>query len=248
MAETTELESPASALLLLAQRSGRSYPGRRMCVVEVFHWSGQYTEILWVHAAGRFGIKVCVNKGNPRNRRERMERPERHGGVVSKVSAGADSMTIQKTPSSVAREEVADIKTVNLWFSRFASKTAQIVGQPYMFLFAVVVLILWAASGPLFHFSDTWQLIINTGTTIITFLVVFLIQNTQNRDAKALHLKLDELIRSHLSARNDMIDIEKLSDEELEEIERRYAAICEEGNARRGRSSKMGRTNGAGSK
>ncbi len=117
-----------------------------------------------------------------------------------------------------------------------------------MFLFAVVVLILWAASGPLFHFSDTWQLIINTGTTIITFLVVFLIQNTQNRDAKALHLKLDELILSHLSARNDMIDIEKLSDDELEEIERRYAAICEESNARQGRSSKKGKTNGARSK
>jgi low affinity Fe/Cu permease len=165
--------------------------------------------------------------------------------LVSKTSAGAEPMTMQKTPLSVAREEVADTKTVSLWFSRFASKTAQIVGQPYMFLFAVVVLILWAASGPLFHFSDTWQLIINTGTTIITFLVVFLIQTTQNRDAKALHLKLDELIRSHLSARNDMIDIEKLSDEELEEIERRYAAICEESNVRRGRSSKRGRTNGA---
>ena len=80
------------------------------------------------------------------------------------------------------------------WFSRFASKTAQLVGHPYMFLLAVVVLIFWAISGPLFHFSDTWQLIINTGTTIVTFLVVFLIQNTQNRDAKALHLKLDELI------------------------------------------------------
>ena len=174
-----------------------------------------------------------------------MGKVERHGNVVSKAFAGVESMTMRKTPLSVAREEVADRKTVNLWFSRFASKTAQIVGQPYMFLFALMVLILWAASGPLFHFSDTWQLIINTGTTIITFLVVFLIQNTQNRDAKALHLKLDELIRSHLSARNDMIDIEKLSDEELEEIERRYAAICEESNARRGKSSKMGRTNGA---
>jgi len=198
-----------------------------------------------VHALRLFGIKVCVNKGDSKNRWARMER---HGNVVSKTSAGAESMTMQKTPLSVAREEVAATRTVNLWFSRFASKTAQIVGQPYMFLFAVVVLILWAASGPLFHFSDTWQLIINTGTTIITFLVVFLIQNTQNRDAKALHLKLDELIRSHLSARNDMIDIEKLSDEELEEIERRYAAICEESNARRGKSSKMGRTNGARSK
>ncbi len=163
----------------------------------------------------------------------------RHG-VWYKNTAGAESWTTGKTPLSLAREEVANTNTINLWFSRFASKTAQIVGQPYMFLFAVVVLILWAASGPLFHFSDTWQLIINTGTTIVTFLVVFLIQNTQNRDAKALHLKLDELIRSHLSARNDMIDIEKLSDEELDEIERRYAAICQESNTRRGKKSKNG--------
>ncbi len=97
-----------------------------------------------------------------------------------------------------------------------------------MFLGALIALIIWAASGPFFQFSDTWQLIINTGTTIVTFLVVFLIQNTQNRDAKALHLKLDELIRSHSPAHNDMIDIENLSDEELEELEKRYAAICEE--------------------
>lgn len=97
-----------------------------------------------------------------------------------------------------------------------------------MFLSAVVILVLWAVSGPVFHFSDTWQLIINTGTTIVTFLVVFLIQNTQNRDAKAIHLKLDELIRSHSPAHNDMIDIEKLSDEELDELEKRYAAIREQ--------------------
>ena len=117
---------------------------------------------------------------------------------------------------------------MNLWFSRFASRTAQMVGHPYMFLAAVVILLLWAASGPLFHFSDTWQLIINTGTTIVTFLVVFLIQNTQNRDAKAIHLKLDELIRSHIPAHNDMIDIENLSDEELEALRSRYAALCDE--------------------
>ena len=106
-----------------------------------------------------------------------------------------------------------------------------------MFIAAVVVLVAWAISGPFFHFSDTWQLIINTGTTIITFLVVFLIQNTQNRDAKALHLKLDELIRSHSPAHNDMIDIEKLSDEELDELEKRYAAIFEENKTRKARKS-----------
>ena len=131
-----------------------------------------------------------------------------------------------RSPLSEAREQVANTNTINLWFSRFASRTAQFVGHPYMFLFAVLALVGWAAAGPVFHFSDTWQLVINTGTTIVTFLVVFLIQNTQNRDAKALHLKLDELIRSHQPARNDMIDIEKLSDEELEQLEERYAEIC----------------------
>src|ERR1041384_1948635 len=103
-----------------------------------------------------------------------------------------------------------------------------------MFLCAVVILVLWAVSGPFFHFSDTWQLIINTGTTIITFLVVFLIQNTQNRDAKALHLKLDELTRSHHPANDDLIDIQKLSDEELDELEKRYEKIRKACEARRG--------------
>ena len=148
-------------------------------------------------------------------------------------TAGGPPAAIQKSPLSEAREHVAKTNTVSLQFSRFASKTAQLVGHPYMFLFAVLALVVWAASGPVFHFSDTWQLVINTGTTIITFLVVFLIQNTQNRDAKALHLKLDELIRSHLPARNDMIDIENLSDAELDELEKRYAAICEEHGSRR---------------
>jgi low affinity Fe/Cu permease len=141
-----------------------------------------------------------------------------------------------KSPLDQARDQIVGTNSMNLWFSRLASRTAQLVGHPYMFLFAVVVLVVWAVSGPFFHFSDTWQLIINTGTTIVTFLVDFLIQNTQNRDAKALHLKLDELIRSHVPARNDMIDIEKLSDEELDELEKRYAAICEENRARKART------------
>ena len=130
-----------------------------------------------------------------------------------------------RRPYVEAHEQVRKSGGMNLWFSRFASSTAQLVGHPYMFLFAVVVLVVWAASGPFFHFSDTWQLIINTGTTIITFLVVFLIQNTQNRDAKALHLKLDELIRSHHPASDDLIDIQKLSDEELDDLEKRYEKI-----------------------
>jgi low affinity Fe/Cu permease len=138
-----------------------------------------------------------------------------------------------RKPYVEAREQVRKSGGVNLWFSRFASSTAQLVGHPYMFLVAVVVLVIWAASGPFFHYSDTWQLIINTGTTIITFLVVFLIQNTQNRDAKALHLKLDELIRSHHPADDDLIDIQKLSDEELDELEKRYEKIRKTCEARR---------------
>jgi low affinity Fe/Cu permease len=145
------------------------------------------------------------------------------------------------SPLAQARKQVADTNTLNLWFSRFASRIARWVGHPYMFLFAVLTLIVWAVSGPVFHFSDTWQLVINTGTTIVTFLVVFLIQNTQNRDAKALHLKLDELIRSHIPARNDMIDIENLSDEELAELEKRYAAICGETRSREEKAAKLDR-------
>jgi low affinity Fe/Cu permease len=130
-----------------------------------------------------------------------------------------------RKPYLDAHEQIRKSGGLNLWFSRFASSTAQVVGHPYMFLLAVIVLVLWAVSGPFFHFSDTWQLIINTGTTIVTFLVVFLIQNTQNRDAKALHLKLDELIRSHHPANDDLIDIQKLSDEELDQLEKRYERI-----------------------
>ena len=142
-----------------------------------------------------------------------------------------------KSPFIEAREQVTRSSTIHLWFSRFASSTAQMVGQAYMFLLAVVVIVVWGLTGPYFHYSDTWQLIINTGTTIITFLVVFLIQNTQNRDAKALHLKLDELIRSHSPASNDLIDIEKLSDQELRELEKRYERIRKEIEDRKNKES-----------
>jgi len=142
-------------------------------------------------------------------------------------------MEHQKNPFVEVRARVEKPNAVNLWFSRFAAKTAVLVGRPYMFFLAVAVIVTWAILGPHFGFSDTWQLIINTGTTIVTFLVVFLIQNTQNRDAKALHLKLDELIRSHHPASNELIDVEKLSDEELDTLEERYAVIRQEREARR---------------
>ena len=142
-----------------------------------------------------------------------------------------------RKPYLEAREQVTKTSNLRLWFSRFATRTAQIVGHPYVFFSAVAILILWGITGPYFHYSDTWQLVINTGTSVITFLVVFLIQNTQNRDAKAIHLKLDELIRSHHPASDDLIDIEKLSDEELDELEKVYERIREECEARRQRKT-----------
>ena len=119
-------------------------------------------------------------------------------------------------------------------FRQVSKKTAELVGTPAAFLGSVLLILIWGGSGPLFHFSDTWQLVVNTATTIITFLMVFLIQNTQNRDAKALHLKLDELIRSHHPANDDLIDIQKLSDEELDQLEKRYERIRKACEARRG--------------
>ena len=131
---------------------------------------------------------------------------------------------------------------MNLWFSRFASRTAQIVGHPYMFLFAVAVIILWGVTGPYFHYSDTWQLIINTSTTIITFLMVFLIQNTQNRDSEAMQLKLDELIRATKTAHTALLDVEELSEEELEKLRRSYQKLAREAIALHPQCVECGRT------
>jgi low affinity Fe/Cu permease len=114
-------------------------------------------------------------------------------------------------------------------FGRVATAIAAFAGSPWMFLLAFLTVLTWGALGPVHRYSDTWQLVINTGTTIVTFLMVFLIQNTQNRDARAIHLKLDEIIRSIQHAHNEMIDIEKLSDKELEELAQHYERIRAEG-------------------
>jgi low affinity Fe/Cu permease len=111
---------------------------------------------------------------------------------------------------------------MNDFFRKFAHKTADVIGSPVVFGFATLVILGWAASGPAFNFSDTWQLVINTGTTIVTFLIVFLIQNTQNRDAKAIHLKLDELVRATAGARDELVDIEERTDEELERLRQEF--------------------------
>ena len=110
-------------------------------------------------------------------------------------------------------------------FRRMAHATATAVGTPWTFVGALLVVIVWGASGPLFHFSDTWQLVINTGTTIVTFLMVFLIQNTQNRDAIVMHLKLDELIRATHSARNQLLDMDAMSDEELAQLQKEFKEL-----------------------
>ena len=106
----------------------------------------------------------------------------------------------------------------NHWFVRFATTTAHWAGTPFVFVTAVLIVAIWAAVGPLFKYSDSWQLVINTGTTIVTFLMVFLIQNTQNRDTKALHLKLDELIRAQRRARNVFADLENASEDEIRQF------------------------------
>jgi low affinity Fe/Cu permease len=114
------------------------------------------------------------------------------------------------------------------WFTRFAKTTARAAGHPWTFCVAVSIIVLWAASGPLFGFSDTWQLIINTGTTIITFLMVFLIQNTQNRDSAAIQVKLDELIRSIDGAHLALLDLEELEDKDLRRICSEYGELAQQ--------------------
>ena len=110
-------------------------------------------------------------------------------------------------------------------FARFAKSTATASGHATAFGLAALIILLWALTGPLFGYSDTWQLVINTGTTIITFLMVFLIQNTQNRDAMAIHLKLDELLRALEGARNSLVDLETLSDEEMVRLKQEFARV-----------------------
>ncbi len=115
-------------------------------------------------------------------------------------------------------------------FRKFAHTVSNITGSPWVFITAVLIIIVWALTGSLFNYSDTWQLIINTGTTIVTFLMVFLIQNTQNRDAKAMHLKLNELIKGIEGARTGLVDLEDLNDEELEKLQKEFERLRKEQN------------------
>jgi low affinity Fe/Cu permease len=125
-------------------------------------------------------------------------------------------------------------------FHRFAAHFATVTGTPWAFLIACLIIVAWAVSGPLFHYSDTWQLVINTGTTIVTFIMVFLIQNTQNRDARAIHLKLDELIKINARARNKLMDLEDWSEQELAELEREFHRLRQRGPRARDNGTRHG--------
>ena len=136
---------------------------------------------------------------------------------MSTSKNGKDASNGKNTSDAVGKGFHALAATVSAW-----------VGSKWAFAIALLLIASWAVTGPYFHFSDTWQLVVNTATTIVTFLMVFLIQNTQNRDARAIHLKLDEIIRSIRRAHNEMIDIEKLSDEELETLSGHFEKIRDE--------------------
>jgi low affinity Fe/Cu permease len=134
-------------------------------------------------------------------------------------------MKTQKKKLKEEEEERDLFCIINDSFRIFARRSSIVLGSAWAFTLAIVIILIWGLTGPTFHFSDTWQLIINTGTTIVTFLMVFLIQNTQNRDSKAVNLKLDEIIRAVKDARNELINLEGLSDEDLKELEKQFEGV-----------------------
>jgi low affinity Fe/Cu permease len=165
-------------------------------------------------------IRFTQKIGEPASsvRADSESRAKAYGTIVNKT---------QSTELKKHEQERDFFCVVRDAFRVFAQRSAVALGSAWAFTGAVVVILIWLLTGPIFHFSDTWQLIINTATTIITFLMVFLIQNTQNRDAKAVHLKLDELIRAVKGARNNLVDLEKLSDDELKKLEEQFTKLRE---------------------
>src|SRR6476619_1169658 len=137
----------------------------------------------------------------------------------------------ERAETTAAAEERVDeaaqrVSPFKAWFGRVATKVSDAMGSPWAFTLAVAVILVWVVTGPIFGFSDTWQLVINTGTTIVTFLMVFLIQNTQSRDTEAIQLKLDELIRATQGAHNALLDLEELDEEQLDEYLSRYEELA----------------------
>jgi low affinity Fe/Cu permease len=141
------------------------------------------------------------------------------------VRSAKVTVKVTNDPVAEASSTATAIVTRSDRFARFAARSSLHLGSRWAFIGAIAVILVWALTGPIFHYSDTWQLVINTGTTIVTFLMVFLIQNTQNRDARAIHLKLNELIHAVDKAKNKMIDVENLSDLELDDLARTYEKI-----------------------
>jgi low affinity Fe/Cu permease len=137
----------------------------------------------------------------------------------------AKAMKTQKRKLKERKESRDFFCVISDAFRIFARRSSRVLGSAWAFGIAILIIVIWGLTGPAFHYSNTWQLIINTGTTIVTFLMVFLIQNTQNRDAKAAHLKLDELIRALKGARNELIDLEKLADEDLTSLEKQFELV-----------------------
>jgi low affinity Fe/Cu permease len=135
------------------------------------------------------------------------------------------AIAMQKEKLSQQEESRDFFCVVSDAFRIFARRSSIVLGSAWAFASAILAIVIWGLTGPTFHYSNTWQLIINTGTTIVTFLMVFLIQNTQNRDAKAAHLKLDEVIRALKGARNELIDLEKLADEDLTSLEQQFERV-----------------------
>lgn len=145
--------------------------------------------------------------------------------IASESAVGVEPERGAKTLSNSEEEGAPAKKLRPDWFARAAALACAVCGSRWAFLLAVLVIVLWGALGPFYRYSDTWQLVINTGTTIVTFLMVFLIQNTQNRDSRAINLKLNEVIRAISRADNAIIDVEKLSDEQLDALSEQYDRI-----------------------
>src|SRR3982751_2291646 len=149
-------------------------------------------------------------------------------GISAKFSREPNHNSIETKTNNAGKDAKEDrdfLCRVRDAFRVFARSTSEVLGSAWAFVIAIIIIVIWGASGHIFNYSDTWQLIINTGTTIVTFLMVFLIQNTQNRDSKALHLKLDELIRSAQGARNKLVNLEKLSDDDLKRMEGEFERV-----------------------
>ena len=168
-------------------------------------------------------------------------RPPKPGDSARKLGVTRERLSnmANKTRSKEAKKDEPErdiFCIVSDAFRCFAQRSSTLLGSAWAFCGAVLVILVWLITGPTFHFSDTWQLIINTATTVVTFLMVFLIQNTQNRDAKAMHLKLDELIRAVKGARNQLVDLENLSDDELKKLEEQFQRLRKEAEKSRAHS------------